>query len=100
MPSIDDVFIELESVFDPELMVNIVDLGLIYDVEVKDKKVIVRMTLTSPACPVSDIIKQEVIENILLFEDVEQAEVEFVWDPPWHTDMMSEEAKIELGVPI
>lgn len=100
MPSIEDIFVELSDVFDPELMVNIVDLGLVYDVRVEKKTVDVEMTLTSPGCPMGPQIKRDVIEHLKMFDDVKKVNVEFVWNPPWQPEMMSEEAKLELGYPI
>ena len=98
MPSKSDIMIELEDVYDPELMINIVDLGLVYDVEINKKKVLVKMTLTSPGCPAGPIIESDVIEHVMAFDDVDEAVVEFVWDPPWTQEMMTEEARLELGL--
>jgi len=88
-----------QKVYDPELGVNVVDLGLIYDIEIRDgKEIYVEMTLTTPGCPLYDTIASEV-ESALkerFGEDVE-VDVNFVWDPPWTPAMMSEEAREELG---
>ncbi|MBN2013101.1 DUF59 domain-containing protein [candidate division KSB1 bacterium] len=100
MPTKEDVMIELEDVYDPELMVNIVDLGLVYDVIVNDKAVVVKMTLTSPGCPVGPIIERDIVEHVKMLDDVESAAVQIVWSPPWSPEMMSDAAKLELGYAI
>ena len=89
---------ELKSIFDPEIPVDIYELGLIYDVFVnEDNEVKILMTLTSPNCPVAESLPQEVEEKIRSIDEVKTAEVEITFDPPWTKDMMSEEAKLELG---
>lgn len=89
----------IRSCYDPEIPVNIYDLGLIYDVHVDgDNKVNVRMTLTSPACPVAGTLPKEVEQKVKGVKGVEDAKVDIVWDPPWNPNMMSEEAKLELGL--
>ena len=89
----------LKECYDPEIPVNIVDLGLIYDVQVDGKKVAVKMTLTAPGCGMEGMIasqaRQKILDNI---EGVEEATVDLVWDPPWDPSKMSEEAKHKLGV--
>jgi FeS assembly SUF system protein len=88
----------LRTVYDPEIPVNIYDLGLIYDVLVEDdSSVVVRMTLTSPACPVAGTLPPEVEEKVKSVPDVTNARVDIVWDPPWNPEMMSDGAKLELG---
>jgi FeS assembly SUF system protein len=88
----------LKTVYDPEIPVNIYDLGLIYGVEVdEDKHVLITMTLTAPACPVADFIIEDVRMKIESVKGVKSVKVELVFDPEWHKDMMSEEAKLELG---
>ena len=88
----------LKSVYDPEIPVNIYDLGLIYDVDIDDESnVIVTMTLTAPNCPVADSIVAEVADKVNFIQGVKSANVNLVFDPPWDKDMMSEEAKLELG---
>ncbi|MEM4410055.1 MAG: iron-sulfur cluster assembly protein [Candidatus Caldarchaeum sp.] len=87
----------LSEIYDPEIPIDIVNLGLIYDVEIDDGKVHVKMTMTSPGCPTSGQIAQEcqfVIEEI---PGVKEAWVEIVWDPPWDPSKMSEEARLSLG---
>ena len=89
---------ELKSIFDPEIPVEIYELGLIYDVFFnEDNEVKILMTLTSPNCPVAESLPQEVEEKIRSIDEVKTAEVEITFDPPWTKDLMSEEAKLELG---
>jgi FeS assembly SUF system protein len=88
----------LETVYDPEIPVNIYELGIIYDVKVKDNAdVEIVMTLTSPACPVAESLPGEVRAKIKDIEDVNEVNVNLVWEPPWNKDMMSDEAKLNLG---
>ena len=88
----------LKTVYDPEIPVDIYELGLIYDVFVnEDNEVKILMTLTSPNCPVAESLPQEVEEKIRSIDEVKTAEVEITFDPPWTKDLMSEEAKLELG---
>ncbi|MFD1314963.1 SUF system Fe-S cluster assembly protein [Namhaeicola litoreus] len=89
---------KLKSIFDPEIPVDIYELGLIYDVFVNEKHdVKILMTLTSPNCPVAETLPVEVEEKVRSIDEVRNAEVEITFDPPWTQDMMSEEAKLELG---
>ena len=89
----------LSTVFDPEIPVNIRELGLIYDVLVdKDGRVGVRMTLTAPACPAAQSLPVEVQQKAAAVPGVTEAKVEIVWDPPWGKEMMSEAAKLQLGL--
>ena len=89
----------LKQVYDPELPVNIYELGLIYEIDVRqDNEVRVKMTLTAPACPVAESLPPEVERRIETIEEVPRAKVEVVWDPPWSKDRMSEAAKLELGL--
>lgn len=88
----------IKSIYDPEIPVNIFDLGLIYEVDVKDdNSVIIVMTLTSPNCPVADSLPIEVKEKASLIKGVKDVEVVLTFEPPWNKDMMSEEAQLELG---
>lgn len=88
----------IKTIFDPEIPVDIYELGLIYDVFVNEQMdVKVLMTLTSPNCPVAETLPMEVEEKIRSIDEVRNAEVEITFDPPWSQDMMSEEAKLELG---
>jgi len=88
----------LKTIYDPEIPVDIYELGLIYDVLVnEDNEVKVIMTLTTPNCPVAESLPVDVKEKVKSIEGVEDAEVELTFDPPWTRDLMSEEAKLELG---
>lgn len=94
----DKIIEELKTVYDPELPVNIYELGLIYDVQIKDEgKVEIIMTLTAPACPVAGEIVFEVQQKVEKIEGVKDVHVQLTFDPPWTREMMSEEAKLELG---
>lgn len=89
----------LQTVYDPELPVNIYDLGLIYKVDVDpDFNVSIQMTLTAPACPVAGTLPGEIQKKVASVPGVESAKVELVWDPPWSKDRMSEAALLELGL--
>jgi FeS assembly SUF system protein len=89
----------LKTIFDPEIPVDIYELGLIYDVMVNtDYEVKILMTLTSPNCPVAESLPREVEEKVKKIENIKDAEVEITFDPPWSKDLMSEEAKLELGM--
>jgi metal-sulfur cluster biosynthetic enzyme len=88
----------LKTVFDPEIPVNVVDLGLIYDVQVKEGGVYVQMTLTFPGCGMGPFIAQQAEWAIQDVEGVEDVEIELVFDPPWSPDLISEEAKAQLGL--
>jgi len=90
---------EIRKIYDPELPVNIYELGLIYDIQVKDEKfVIIKMTLTTPNCPVAESLPKEVKEGVMQVEGIEDVDLELVWDPPWNKDMMSEAAKLEMNL--
>ena len=89
---------ELKQVFDPEIPVDVYELGLIYDVFInEDNEVKILMTLTSPNCPVPESLPKEVEAKVKSIDEVKDAEVEITFDPPWTKDLMSEEAKLELG---
>jgi len=89
----------LKTIFDPEIPVDIYELGLIYDVLVnEDFEVKILMTLTTPNCPVAESLPKEVEERVKSLDEVKSAEVEITFDPPWTQDLMSEEAKLELGM--
>lgn len=88
----------LRTVFDPEIPVNIYDLGLVYKIELKENdEVDIDMTLTAPNCPAVDFIIEDVVMKVESVEGIKKANVNIVFDPPWDKDMMSEEAKLELG---
>lgn len=88
----------LKKVCDPELGVNVVDLGLVYDVAINDGQVNVQMSLTTPFCPIGPQFLQEVEDAICSVAGVVGAKVEMVWDPPWSANLMSDTAKSELGM--
>jgi FeS assembly SUF system protein len=88
----------LKSCYDPEIPVDIFELGLIYEIEIDDDaNVNIKMTLTSPACPVAGSLPPEVEAKVRAIPEVNDAKIELVWSPPWDKDMMSEEAKVTLG---
>ena len=90
---------EIRKIYDPELPVNIYELGLIYDIKVRDEKfAIIKMTLTTPNCPVAESLPKEVKDSVMQVEGIEDVDLELVWDPPWNKDMMSDAAKLELNL--
>ena len=96
------VWDQLKTCYDPEIPVNIVELGLIYDLSIKDgkngKKVTIKMTLTAPGCGMGPIISDEVNRKISALKDIESVNVELVWEPQWNQNMMTEAAQLELGM--
>ena len=95
----DKVINQIKKVYDPEIPVNIYELGLIYKIEIDDKnKVNVDMTLTSPNCPVAESLPKEVKDTIMKVEGVSDVNLNLVWEPPWDKDKMSEAAKLELNL--
>jgi len=92
------IITEIKTIYDPEIPVNIYDLGLIYDVQVDDKKAKIKMTLTSPNCPVAESLPRDVKNVAMQVEEIEDVDLELVWEPPWNKDMMSEAAKLELNL--
>ena len=90
---------EIKKIYDPEIPVNIYELGLIYKIEVdKNNNVNIDMTLTSPNCPVAESLPNEVKDNIMKMEEVSDVKLNLVWEPPWDKDKMSEAAKLELNL--
>ena len=90
---------EIKKIYDPEIPVNIYELGLIYKIEVIDtNKVFIEMTLTSPNCPVAESLPKSVKENILKLDEIKDVDLKLVWDPPWTKDKMSKVAKLELNL--
>ena len=89
---------EIKKIYDPEIPVNIYELGLIYDIIIKDNDVIVKMTLTTPNCPVAESLPKEVKDSISEIKEVKNVDLELVWEPPWNKSMMSEAAKLELNL--
>jgi FeS assembly SUF system protein len=93
------VITALKTVFDPEIPVNIYDLGLIYDVSINDEQLVhIQMTLTSPGCPVAQTFPGTVEQAVNVVEGVQDCTVELVWEPPWTQERMSEVARLELGI--
>ena len=95
----DKVIKEIKKIYDPEIPVNIYELGLIYDIKVdKENNVKVNMTLTTPNCPVAESLPKEVKDSIMEINEVNKVDLDLVWDPPWDKSMMSESAKLELNL--
>ena len=94
----DKIISEIRKIYDPEVPVNIYDLGLIYEIQVKGKKAEIKMTLTSPNCPVAESLPNDVKAGAMQVEEIEDVNLQLVWDPPWTKDMMSEAAKLELNL--
>ena len=94
----EQVYEALHECFDPEIPVNIVDLGLIYEVKVKEDQVHVVMTLTSPACPLHDFLSEQVKTRVAAIPGLETATVQVVWDPPWDPSRISRAARERLGI--
>ena len=89
---------EIRKIYDPELPVNIYELGLIYDIKVDGSKAEIKMTLTTPNCPVAESLPKEVKEGVMQVEEINDVDLQLVWDPPWTKDMMSDAAKLELNL--
>lgn len=89
---------ELRKCYDPEIPLNIVDLGLVYNVAVQGRQADIKMTLTSPGCHLGGQIAGNVQEHVLSLDEIEEANVELVWDPPWHQSMISAEGRKTLGL--
>ena len=92
------VIAEIKKIYDPEIPVNIYELGLIYDVSVKNKNVKVKTTLTTPNCPVAESLPKEVKDSIMEIKGIGKVDLDLVWEPPWDKSMMSEAAKLELNL--
>ena len=98
IPTSDEIIVVLKTIFDPEIPVDIYELGLIYEVNISDECVVdIDMTLTSPNCPVAESMPKDVEDKVAAMDEVKSAKVTIVFDPPWTQDMMSEEAKLECG---
>ena len=90
---------EIKKIYDPEIPVNIYELGLIYDIKIeKNSNIKVKMTLTTPNCPVAESLPKEVKDSIMEIKEVKDVDLQLVWDPPWDKTMMSEAAKLELNL--
>ena len=94
----DKIIDEISKIYDPEIPVNIYELGLIYNIEVSRRKAKIKMTLTTPNCPVAESLPKEVKESAMQVEEIDEVDLELVWDPPWNKDMMSDAAKLELNL--
>lgn len=94
----EDIYEALKSVYDPEIPVNIVDLGLVYDVQITDSDVYVQMTLTFPGCGMGPYIGQQAEWAVQELDGVEEVQIEMVFDPPWSPELISEEARAQLGI--
>ena len=92
------VITEIKKIYDPEIPVNIYELGLIYDIKIKDKDVQVKMTLTTPNCPVAESLPKEVKDSIMELKEVNKVDLDLVWDSSWDKSMMVEAAKLELNL--
>jgi len=89
---------EIKKIYDPEIPVNIYELGLIYDINVKGDEAKIKMTLTTPNCPVAESLPKGVKDSVMQVEGIEKVDLDLVWDPPWDKSMMSEAAKLELNL--
>ena len=89
---------EISKIYDPEIPVNIYDLGLIYDIKVEGRKAKIKMTLTTPNCPVAESLPKEVKDSAMQVDGIDDVDLQLVWDPPWTKDMMSDAAKLELNL--
>ncbi len=94
----DKIIAVLKTIFDPEIPVNLYDLGLIYNIDIQGKKAIIQMTLTNPGCPVAGEFPQVVKSHVETLSELDEVEIEMVWEPQWTTDRMSEAAKLQLGL--
>ena len=93
------VITEIKKIYDPEIPVNIYELGLIYDVKIENNNSVkVKMTLTTPNCPVAESLPKEVKDSIMELPEINDVDLQLVWDPPWDKSMMSEAAKLELNL--
>jgi FeS assembly SUF system protein len=94
-----DIIAVLQTVYDPEIPVSIYDLGLIYDINIRqNKNVDILMTLTTPHCPVAELLPKQIEDEVATLEEVNRVKVEITWEPPWTQEMMTEAAKLELGL--
>ncbi len=94
----DKIIIVLKTVYDPEIPVNIYDLGLIYNIEIEDKNLRITMTLTSPNCPMAEQMVEEMKTNLGYIEEIDNVEIDITFEPPWNPDSLSDEVKLQLGL--
>jgi FeS assembly SUF system protein len=97
-PIISKIVALLKQIYDPEIPLNLYDLGLIYDIRVEGLKAYITMTLTTPNCPVAESMPEQVAEVVRSLDEIDEVEVELTWDPPWSPDALSVEARLELGL--
>lgn len=98
MPDQAQIYERLKHIYDPEVGINIVDMGLIYSLDIADNKVEITMTLTSPGCPAGPQILSQVDSQVKTLDGIEEVDIKVVWSPPWSPDMLSEEARDQLGI--
>jgi metal-sulfur cluster biosynthetic enzyme len=98
MPDQALIYEKLKQIYDPEVGINIVDMGLIYSLDIADNKVEITMTLTSPGCPAGPQILSQVDSQVKTLDGIEDVDIKVVWSPPWSPDMLSEEARDQLGI--
>jgi len=98
MVSRDEIVTVLKDCYDPEIPINIWDLGLVYDIKIDNENVGIKMTLTAPGCMMGGMIAEEVKAKVKSMAGVKDAKVDLVWDPPWTPDKMSQEAKAQMGI--
>jgi metal-sulfur cluster biosynthetic enzyme len=98
MPEQALIYEKLKEIYDPEVGINIVDMGLIYSLDIADSKVEITMTLTSPGCPAGPQILSQVDSQVKTVDGIEDVDIKVVWSPPWSPDMLSEEARDQLGI--
>jgi metal-sulfur cluster biosynthetic enzyme len=98
MPTPDEVYSALAKVYDPELALPVTDLGLVYDIQVNESRADVKMTLTTMGCPMAGTLTEYAKRAVLEVPGITEANIELIWDPPWSVDMMSDEARMHLGM--
>ena len=98
MPDQALIYDKLKQIYDPEVGINIVDMGLIYSLDIADNKVEITMTLTSPGCPAGPQILSQIDTQVKTLDGIEDVDIKVVWSPPWSPDMLSEEARDQLGI--
>tara|TARA_Y100001970_G_scaffold174453_1_gene212906 strand:+ start:2421 stop:2717 length:297 start_codon:yes stop_codon:yes gene_type:complete len=98
METKEKIIIEIKKIYDPEIPVNIYELGLIYDISINGDTANIKMTLTSPNCPVAESLPKEVKDSVMQVDGIRKVDLDLVWDPPWNKSMMSEAAKLELNL--
>jgi FeS assembly SUF system protein len=97
-PLVEKIIAQLRQIYDPEIPVNLYDLGLIYDIQVDGLRARILMTLTTPNCPVADSMPDQVASVVRALDEIDEVDVELTWDPPWSPDGLSDEVRLELGL--